>query len=46
MAFTAGVAVPRFYPVKVQVISSYPLQKGEEISVYLSKTFIFQSSQM
>lgn len=42
MAFIAGVAVPRFYPVKVHVISSYALQKGEETSVYLSRSFIFQ----
>jgi len=42
-AFTAAVAIPRFHPVKVHVISSYALQKCEEISVYLSSRFIFQS---
>lgn len=39
------LAVPRFYPVKLHIISSHFLQKDEEISVYLprvlSSSFFF-----
>lgn len=42
-SFTVWVAVPRFYPFKIHVISSYALQEREEIAVHLSSRFIFLS---